>query len=267
MIDPETKTLAGYELPGYRGALITLFEDEWWPEAEMTALVEARVDEAEVGMDRVIGRTDIDLTRGGEGQTRMGNLVCDAMREEVSADFAFTNLGGIRDEIPVGPVTPRQVFRVLPFGNSLMVFEMDGRLLKEVIEYRVSAGHHGVYMSGGKIIYNKTRPDYDRITYFEVGGELWDPDRIYKVVTSDFLATGNAGLYMLPLIPEDKKMRTSTTCMDAAVHYIERHSPIENNIDERWARDDTAELDPSLKSAMKGMEPLAAPEEAAEGGY
>ena len=73
---------------------------------------------------------------------------------------------------------------------------------KEVIEYRVSAGHHGVYMAGGKIIYNKTRPDYDRVTYFEVGGEPWDPDRIYRVVTSDFLATGNAGLYMLPLVPE-----------------------------------------------------------------
>ena len=267
LIDLETKTLAGYELPSYRGALITLFEDEWWPDAETAAMIEARVDEAEQGMDRVIGSTDVDLTRGGEGQTRMGNLVCDAMLEEVSADFAFTNLGGIRDEIPAGPVTPRQVFRVLPFGNSLMVFEMDGRLLKEVIEYRVSAGHHGVYMAGGKIIYNKTRPDYDRLTFFEVGGETWDPDRIYRVVTSDFLATGNAGLYMLPLVPEDKKMRTSTTCMDAAVHYIERHSPIGNNIDDRWTRDDAAELDPSLAAAMEGMEPLAPPDEESGGAY
>ena len=267
LIDAETKTLAGYELPSYRGALITLFEDEWWPETEMAAMVEARVEEAEQGMDRVIGQSDVDLTRGGEGETRMGNLVCDAMREEVSADFAFTNLGGIRDEIPAGSITPRQVFRVLPFGNSLMVFEMDGRLLKEVIEYRVSAGHHGVYMSGGKIIFNKTRPDYDRITYFEVGGEPWDPDRIYRVVTSDFLATGNAGLYMLPLVPEDKKMRTSTTCMDAAVHYIERHSPIGNTMDGRWARDDTSELDPALAAAMEGMEPLAPPESESGGAY
>ncbi len=267
LIDPVTKTLAGYELPSYRGVLMTLFEDEWWPEDEMASMVEARVVEAEQGMDRVLGSTNVDLTRGGEGETRMGNLVCDAMREEVSADFAFTNLGGIRDEIPAGSVSPRQVFRVLPFGNSLMVFEMDGRLLKEVIEYRVSAGHHGVYMAGGKIIYNKTRPDYDRITYFEVGGEPWQPDKIYRVVTSDFLATGNAGLYMLPLVPEEKKMRTSTTCMDATVHYIERHSPIEENMDGRWARDDTSELDPTLAAAMKGMEPLAPPEPESGGAY
>jgi 2',3'-cyclic-nucleotide 2'-phosphodiesterase (5'-nucleotidase family) len=257
LIDPVTKTLAGYETPSYRGVLMTLFEDEWWPEDEMASMVESRVAEAEQGMDRVLGEANVDLTRGGEGETRMGNLVCDAMLEEVSADFAFTNLGGIRDEIPAGSVTPRQVFRVLPFGNSLMVFEMDGRLLKEVIEYRVSAGHHGVYMAGGKIIYNKTRPDYDRVTYFEVGGEPWQPDKIYRVVTSDFLATGNAGLYMLPLVPEEKKMRTSTTCMDATVHYIERHSPIGENMDGRWARDDTSELDPALAAAMEGMEPLA----------
>jgi len=69
------------------------------------------------------------------------------------------------------------------------------------------------------------------------------------------------------LVPEDRKMRTSTTCMDAAVHYIERHSPIGNNIDDRWTRDDAAELDPALAAAMEGMEPLAPPEEESGGAY
>ncbi len=267
LIDKETKSLAGYELPSYRGGLITLFEDEWWPDAETAEMIGSLVAEAEQGMDEVIGYSETDLTRGGEGETRMGNLVCDSMLEEVTADFAFTNLGGIRDEIPAGPVTPRQVFRVLPFGNSLMVFEIDGRLLKEVIEYRVSADHHGVYMSGGRLVYNKTRPDYDRVTSFTVGGEPWDPDRIYRVVTSDFLATGNAGLYMLPTVPEDQKMRTSTTCMDAVVRYIQRHTPIEVELDGRWVRDDTAEIDPVLVQAMKNMVPLAPPDSESGGGY
>jgi 5'-nucleotidase/UDP-sugar diphosphatase len=267
LIDPETKSLAGYELPSYRGDLITLFEDEWWPDPETSTMVVELVEEAEQGMDAVIGHADVDLTRGGEGETRMGNLVCDAMREEVSADFAFTNLGGIRDEIPAGPITPRQVFRVLPFGNSLMVYEMGGRLLKEVIEYRVSNDHHGVYMSGGRIVYNKTRPDYDRITHFTIGGEEWQPDKTYRVVTSDFLAAGNAGLYMLPGIPDEQKMPTSTTCMDATVHYIQRHSPIGNTLDGRWVRDDEAEVEPALLAAMEGMEPLKPPAEEARGPY
>ena len=266
LIDRKTKSLIGYELPSYRGDLITLFEDEWWPDAETAQLIGGMVDEAEQGMDQVIGESKTNLTRGGEGETRMGNLTCDAMLEEVDADFAFTNLGGIRDEIPAGQVTPRQVFRVLPFGNRLTVFEIDGRLLKEIIEYRVSDDHHGVYMAGGKVIYNKTRPDYDRITHFTIGGEQWQPDKIYRVVTSDFLAAGNAGLYMLPGIPADKKMTTSTTCMEAVVRYIERHTPIDVDVDGRWARDDAAEVDPALAEAMVGMEPLVPPVEE-EGGF
>jgi len=267
LVNKKTKTLAGYELPSYRGDLITLFEDEWWPDPDAAQMVQELIAEAEQGMDEVIGTALVDITRGGEGETRMGNLVCDAMREEVQADFAFTNLGGIRDEIPAGPITPRDVFKVLPFGNTIVVFEMDGRLLKEVIEYRVSDDHHGVYMSGGHVTYNKTRPDYDRITRFTVGGEQWQPDRIYKVATSDFLAAGNAGLYMLPDVPEERKMRTSTTMRDALIHYIRRHTPIDIELDGRWVRDDESQVDPALAQAMEGMESLSAPSKAGGGQY
>jgi len=267
LFDPETETIAGYELPAERGDLITLFEDEFWPEETTSAMITEFVEEAEEGMDRVIGYAEVNLTRGGEGETRMGNLVCDAMREETDADFAFSNLGGIRDEIPAGPITPRQVFRVLPFGNSLVVYEIDGRLLKEIIEYRISDDHHGVYMSGATIVYNKTRPDYDRITHFTVGGEQWQPDATYHVTTSDFLAAGNAGLYMLPGIPDEQTMRTSTTIKDALIHYIERHSPINVELDGRWTRDDKSEKDPALARAMEGMEPLEPPAEETEGAY
>jgi 5'-nucleotidase/UDP-sugar diphosphatase len=267
LIDRKTKTLAGYELADYRGGLITLFEDEWWPDAETATMINGMVADAEKGMDQVIGSTKNDLTRGGEGETRMGNLVCDAMREELAGDFAFANLGGIRDEIPAGPITPRQVFRVLPFGNTLMALDIDGRLLKEILEYRVSDDHHGLYISGAKLVYNKTRPDYDRLTFLTIGGEPWRPDKIYRVITTDFLASGNAGLYMLPTVPDNQKMRTSTTDMDAVVRYVERHSPLEIEVDGRWQRDDASTIDPALAEAMKGMAPLVPPASAETGGY
>jgi len=267
LIDRRTKSIVGYELADYRGGLITLFEDEWWPEEGTRSMIDGMVAEAEQGMDEVIGQAEVDLTRGGDGETRMGNLVCNAMLEEAAADFAFSNLGGIRDEIPAGPVTPRQVFRVLPFGNRLTVLEVDGRLLKEILEYRVSDDHHGLYIAGGKVVYNKTRPDYDRLTTLEIGGEPWSPDRTYRIVTTDFLAAGNAGLYMLPKVPEEQKMTTSTTDMEAVVRYIRRHSPIGMTIDGRWTRDDGAAVDPALSEAMKGMEPIVPPADMEEGAY
>jgi len=267
LVDRGTKTLVGYELADYRGALITLFEDEWWPDGATSEMIGAMVAEAEQGMDEIIGWAEIDLTRGGEGETRMGNVVCNAMLEEAAADFAFSNLGGIRDEIPAGPVTARQVFRVLPFGNRLTILEVDGRLLKEIQKYRVSADHHGLYIAGGRVVYSKTRPDYDRVTTLEIGGEPWSPERTYRIVTTDFLVAGNAGLYMLPKVPQEQKITTSTTDMEAVVHYIRRHSPIGNPMDGRWLRDDDAQMDPALARAMEGMEPLVPPAAEEAGAY
>jgi 5'-nucleotidase/UDP-sugar diphosphatase len=159
------------------------------------------------------------------------------------------------------------VFRVLPFGNRLTIIEVDGRLLKEILEYRVSDDHHGLYIAGGRLVYSKTRPDYDRLVKLEIGGEPWSPERTYRIVTTDFLAAGNAGLYMLPGIPNERKITTSTTDMEAVVHYIRRHTPINVGTDGRWVRDDAAEMDPALAAAMEGMEPIAPPEGMEDGAY
>ena len=92
------------------------------PDPTMARLVTEEVEKAEVGLDQVIGRATGKFARG-QPDTPMGNAVCESMMEETGADFAFTNLGGIRDEFGPGPVTPRDVFQVLPFGNKLVVLE------------------------------------------------------------------------------------------------------------------------------------------------
>jgi len=250
-IDTDTDQVIDYEFWTERGYLVTFFEDEFWPDEEMARRVRAEVARAEEGMDRVIGRATGKFSRGGVGETPMGNAVCDAMLEETGADFAFTNLGGIRDEFGPGPVTPRDVFQVLPFGNKLVVFEMSGQRLREVIEQRISGSHHGLYIAGGKVVYNKRRPDFDRITYFEIGGKPWDPNALYRVVTSDFLAEGNVGLTMLPKVPEEKKLYTGKTMREALENWIRRHNPITPKVDGRWVRDDASEPDPAFLEAAR----------------
>jgi 2',3'-cyclic-nucleotide 2'-phosphodiesterase (5'-nucleotidase family) len=254
-IDTETNQIVGYEYWSERGYLVTFFEDQFWPDPQVAAVIDSGVAEAEAGMDRVIGRATGKFSRSGTGETPMGNTVCDAMLEETGADFAFTNLGGIRDEFGPGPITPRDVFQVLPFGNKMVVFEMSGRLLREVVETRVSENHQGLYIAGGKVVYNKTRPDFDRITFFEVGGKTWDPDATYKVVTSDFLSKGNSDLKMLPDVPEELKTYTGKTMRQALEAWIERHSPVSPGIDGRWARDDSATPDPRFAEAASRGRP------------
>ncbi len=254
-IDTDTNQVLDYEFWTERGYLVTFFEDEFWPDAEVAAEINREVAEAEAGMDRVIGRATGKFSRSGQGETPMGNTVCDAMLEESGADFSFTNLGGIRDEFGPGALTPRDVFQVLPFGNKMVVFEMSGRLLREVVETRVSENHQGLYIAGGRVVYNRTRPDFDRITSMEVGGKAWDPDATYRVVTSDFLSKGNADLKMLPDIPLEQTTYTGKTMRQALESWVARHTPAAPKTDGRWKRDDTAEPDPAFAAAAAKAPP------------
>jgi len=161
LIDPETRTLTGYELPAIReGALVTLFEDEFIPEPTIADTIAAMQAIAEVGMDEVIGEAAVYLSRSGSGtQNLIGNLVCESMLEYTGADFAFLNLGGIRADIKKGPITYRDVFNVMPFDNQVVLAEVDGKFLKDIIEMRVSGSRHGLRVAGVKVVINKKRDD------------------------------------------------------------------------------------------------------------
>jgi 2',3'-cyclic-nucleotide 2'-phosphodiesterase (5'-nucleotidase family) len=238
-IDPHTKTLSGYDLPAIReGALVTLFEDQFIAEEVFADTIEAMQRVSEKGMDEVIGIAASYIARSNEAQSKIGNLVCEAMLEYTNADFSFLNLGGIRGDIPAGPITYRDVFNVMPFDNQIVTAEVDGRFLKDIIEMRISGSRHGLRVAGIKVVFNRTRQDYDRISELYIGGEAWNPDKIYRIATTDFLMQGNAGLVMLTKVPEENITRYEKDLRDAIIEYIKKHSPVDMEIDDRWIQDD-----------------------------
>jgi 2',3'-cyclic-nucleotide 2'-phosphodiesterase (5'-nucleotidase family) len=255
-VDPGTKKIIGYDLAESNGEIVTLFEDEFWPDEDVEGFIQEWVDSAEVGMDEPIGRALIDITRVGVGESQLGDMVTDAMREAVDADVAFTNLGGIRANIAMGIITPRDVFQVVPFENKLTYFEMTGSFLKHVIEWRVKGMRQGAYVSGVKIVYSRTRPDFDRVVELTVNGEPWDPDRIYRVVTTDFIAEGNVGLQILTDVDKDYVTYSDITVKQAVIDYVKKHSPLEPRIEGRFVRDDDRKMSPALAEAMDGYKPL-----------
>ena len=252
-IDKKTKTIDGYELPAIReGAMVTLFEDEFIPDKTIADTISVMQKKAEKGMDEVIGEAAIHISREGSGaQNLIGNLVCDAMRDGTNADFAFINLGGVRDDLQRGPITYRDVFKVMPFDNQIVSFTCTGKYLKDIIEMRISGTHHGLRVAGVEVVYNRNRPDYDRITKLLIGGKPWQADKIYKVATTDFLLQGNAGLSMLTKIPETNVTRYGTSLRETIVNYIKKYSPVSESIDKRWKRDDNSKPTPVLLKELK----------------
>ncbi len=252
-IDAETKTISGYETPAIReGMMITLFEDEWIPNPEISAEILEMQKVAETGMNDVIGEAAVHLSKAGVGpQNVIGNVVCEAMKEFTDADFAFMNLGGIRADIGRGPITYRDVFDVMPFDNKIVMFEVDGNFLKEIIEMRVSGSRHGLRVAGINVVINKKRESYNRISKLLIGGEEWKADKIYKIVTTDFLLQGNAGLVLLTKIPEEQITRYEKDLRDAIVEYIKNNSPVTMEIDNRWKYDDKSKISASIKAELE----------------
>ena len=249
-IDKDTKTISGYESPAINeGVMVTLFEDEFIPDEVIADTILVMQKIAEVGMDEIIGQASMNITKIGSGpQNLIGNLVCEAMKDYTGADFSFMNLGGIRDELLSGPISYRDVFSVMPFDNQIALIEVDGRFLKEIIETRVSGSRHGLRTAGIKVVINRKRDNFNRISKLLIGGEPWQADKIYKIATSDFLLQGNAGLALLTKVPESQITHYEQGLRDVIVEYIKKNSPVSAVIDDRWRRDDGSIIDPTLKN-------------------
>ncbi len=60
-------------------------------------------------------------------------LIERAMCAETGADFAFMNLGGVRDTLPQGQLLERNIWDVMPFDNRLVFGKFKGRDLPPVV--------------------------------------------------------------------------------------------------------------------------------------
>ena len=251
-IDKKTKTISGYESPALNeGVLVTMFEDEFIPDEVIGDTILVMQEIAEEGMDEIIGEASMNITKFGIGtQNLIGNLVCEAMLDYTDADFSFMNLGGIRDEILSGSISYRNVFNVMPFDNQIALIEVDGKFLKEIIETRVSGSRHGLRTAGIKVVINRKRENFNRISELLIGGEPWQAEKIYRIATSDFLLQGNAGLALLTKVPESQITRYEQGLRDVIVEYIRANSPVSAVIDDRWKRDDGSDIEPALKKEM-----------------
>ena len=247
-IDAASGSIVSWDAPHDRGTLITLFEDEYWPHQTMADALEPYIEMTEAEMGRIIGQSKVNLNRGGPGANIVGNLVTDAMRLYFEADFSFQNLGGLRANVPAGDITARDVFSILPFGNELVVVDMDGAMIRRIVERKVRGKSGGICISGAQVRFNKSRPDMNRVCSFLIGGEPLDPKKIYKVVATSFLMEGNSGLDFLTGIASNKIELTQITTAETVEAFVAANSPIRPRIDDRWVEDPSAVQNPYLEA-------------------
>ena len=101
-------------------------------------------------------------------------------------DMAFTNRGGIRQDIPEGDVLLDDIVSMLPFANYLSYVQLEGRDLRNIFEFMAE---HGVQAISGARVVIKDK----KLVSAEVAGQPLDDDRLYGVATIDFLLDGGDG--------------------------------------------------------------------------
>ncbi|MEA2076619.1 MAG: bifunctional UDP-sugar hydrolase/5'-nucleotidase [Candidatus Marinimicrobia bacterium] len=232
-IHKKTKTLAGYDYAVDGSSYITLLEDELWIDTEVDKMIEARKAIAEEGFDEVIAVLPSPLRRANEGQSILGNLLCDAVAWSSNADVAFSNYGGLRSDLEAGPLTYESLFRFLPFGNRITVFQMSGAELDALIEDRVSGNSRGMLVSGLEVIVDKRKVERDRAKILSVQGLPFDENTLYKIAVSDYLAEGNSGYDRLTTIGEERRNNTGFMMREALRDYIVEFGS-KAKIDNRW---------------------------------
>ncbi len=91
--------------------------------------------------------TPFDLLNNPESS--LGNLFVDSLLETVDADISMhINSGGIRANLPAGPLLFGSVYEMMPFDNTLVVIELTGADLRRVIAEQSHRGARRVGFSG-----------------------------------------------------------------------------------------------------------------------
>ena len=186
-----------------------------------------------------------NLERGNN--TGPGPLVADAMLWKTRASgtqVAIQNTGGIRRDIPAGPVSVATVYELLPFNNTLVILDLKGSELKAALEEAInfqlatSGKEPYLYVAGATFRIDAAAPKGSRIRELRVklaDGSYTGIDnvRTCRIVTNNYIARGGDGI---PTLGAATGYRIDTGFTDAEVflEYLKSlgtiHSPTEKRI-------------------------------------
>lgn len=157
-----------------------------------------------------LGCSDEEIVRHYTGECPLGNLVTDAMRAKYpESEMALLNPGGLRIELPKGSLYRETINTLMPFDNYAYYIEMPGADIARIMKMSSSLDHGAFQVSGMTYtIENGCHNPEDlngdgKIEPWEnnclcgdiqIGDKPLEPERMYKVVVSDFLFNGGDGL-------------------------------------------------------------------------
>lgn len=211
-------------------------------DAEATALLDKYAGPIRELKQTEIGRSETDLWHvrdPGDTHETAGKMVNGSLIAPVVADallwkakkvkdkntqIVIQNAGGVRCDIPKGNVTVGKVYELLPFGNTMVLFDLTGNEIKEVLKNAVTKGDGAFpYTAGLRYTTDLNKTNADFFTAIEVrSGENWVPladEETYHIAVNSFIASGKDGYSLFEEV-KDRHYDTGFMAAEIFMEYI-----------------------------------------------
>ena len=204
----------------------TTFTEAIPEDATMLSLLRPFQDngQAKLGIDigSADGVFDGDRDRVRKQPTNLGTLLARTMMERTGADLALMNSGGVRDSLPAGRLSYRDVLKVQPFGNTVCVVRLTGAELLIYLQAaaRMTPGSGAFAQTAGvRLLING-----NQLQSAEIGGRPIDAQAQYRLAINNFTASGGDGYPKL--IDHPGFINSGFVDADVLRDYIQRMSPL-----------------------------------------
>jgi 2',3'-cyclic-nucleotide 2'-phosphodiesterase (5'-nucleotidase family) len=179
-------------------------------------------------IDAYNNNPEFDITVGTaarpvEGLDEMGSLMTDALTHLLQIDFAFQNKGGIRLlSLPKGDITLRDIYKLDPFSNQVVLYSMTAEEIKSLICYGYQH-EKGIDLQVSGMTY-KVTDDGTRqcaaVEMFDKAGKPLDPKAEYSVAMNSYMS------YTYQFNHRDPGTMTAYTTTEALIKYLRQKKTV-----------------------------------------
>ena len=216
-----------YEVVSVKGSreMITDKYDKH-PDKAMAAFVSQYKVKLEKEMNVKVATSDQEMSIG-QPESLLTNFTSDQMKrfgDEKTGEscIAVMNLHGHRASMPKGVVTLENMYEIYSFDNKLVLLKLKGSDLTKLFESYIRMGGSGTSSNVRLVGIGK------QLKSALVDGRPVDPNKIYTIVTLDYLAGGNDGMDVLRSAVSTEA--TDVVLRDMMIDYVKSQTKAGKNI-------------------------------------
>jgi 5'-nucleotidase/UDP-sugar diphosphatase len=202
------------------------------PDIKIEKLLEPYYESSTAKLNEIVGSCSIDFINENDGtrkeDTIIGHLITDTMFWKASKiekiHAALIDGGRIRAGISAGNIKYKDILKVLPFGDKIVILKIIGFDLLEAIKW--GAIYHpknsGARLNSNGLTYTVTP---NGVKDLLINGKDMDPDAVYTIAVNDYIANGGDNYFMLK---GANRYDTDYLLADSLKEYIQNISPIDS---------------------------------------